>query len=86
MGVVAGLQRLGFLGQRSDGRVVGNLLGGCIGGGIFKLALEGGNLFESGSLNPQADRAMVAQTIRQFAGIADLALTMNRIRPAERYG
>ena len=55
-------------------------------GGNMVLALEGGNLFESGSLNPQADRAMVAQTIRQFAGIADLALTMNRIRPAEHYG
>lgn len=51
-------------------------------GGTMILALESGNMFESGSLDPQADRAMVAQTIRQFAGIADMALTMNRIRPA----
>ena len=35
LGVVAVLQRLGFLGQRSDGGVVGNLLGGSIGSGIF---------------------------------------------------
>lgn len=53
-------------------------------GGRMVLALEGGNLFESGSLDPGADRAMVAQTIGQFARIADLALTLNRIRPAER--
>lgn len=53
-------------------------------GGRMVLALEGGNLFESGSLNPEADRAMVAQTIGQFARIADLALSLNRIRPAER--
>ena len=53
-------------------------------GGDMILALEGGNLFESGSLDPQADRDMVARTIEQFAGIADLALTMNRLRPQDR--
>ena len=44
MGIIAGLERLGFLGKRSDGGIVGNLLGGSIGRGIFKLTLEGGNL------------------------------------------
>ena len=52
-------------------------------GGRMVLALEGGNMFESGSLDPRADRRMVATTIRQFAGIADMALTLNRIRPAD---
>lgn len=55
-------------------------------GGNMVLALPGGNLFESGSLRPEADRDMVAQTIRQFAGIADLVLTMNRLRPEDRRG
>lgn len=50
-------------------------------GGKMVLALPGADLFESGSLDPAEDRVRIAETITQFARLADLALTLNRIRP-----
>ena len=50
--------------------------------GLFKdgqllIALENGNLFESGSLDAGQDRQLLARTIDQFGSLADLAARLN---------
>ncbi|MEM6266897.1 MAG: DUF3137 domain-containing protein [Pseudomonadota bacterium] len=42
------------------------------------VAVESGNLFESGSMNPQSDRARVEEAAAQFASLAKLALAINQ--------
>ena len=46
-------------------------------GGELLLALESGDLFESGSLDANRDRALLEQTIAQFTTLADLAARLN---------
>lgn len=53
-------------------------------GGSMILAMPGKDMFESGSLDHFQDATKVRQTIDQFARVADLALALNRLRPAER--
>lgn len=50
-------------------------------GGSMVMAIKSGNMFESGSLDHTEDGHMVRQTIDQFAKLADLALTLNKLRP-----
>lgn len=47
-------------------------------GGEVVLAVESGNLFESGSMNPAEDRARVAQAAEQFGAMARLAIAINQ--------
>ena len=42
------------------------------------IAVEGGNLFESGSMNPATDRARAEEAAAQFAALAGLALAINQ--------
>ena len=44
------------------------------------MAINSSNLFESGSLDHNEDAFLVRETIRQFARLADLAFTFNRLR------
>lgn len=46
-------------------------------GGQLIVALESGNLFESGSLEASNDRAMLAKTIDQFGTLVELAEELN---------
>ncbi len=46
-------------------------------GGQLLIVLEGGNLFESGSLNAEDDRRLVEQSITQFGTLADIAVKLN---------
>ena len=45
--------------------------------GELVIALESGNLFESGSLDATDDRKRLEQTITQFTSLADLAVQLN---------
>ena len=45
--------------------------------GQLTIALESGNMFESGSLDPNDDRARVATCVDQFCTLAGLAETLN---------
>lgn len=45
--------------------------------GELLIALESGNLFESGSLEAADDRQRLEQTIAQFGSLADLAVQLN---------
>lgn len=45
--------------------------------GNLVIALESRNQFESGSLDADNDRAFLAQTIAQFAALANLAIALN---------
>ncbi len=45
-------------------------------GGDLLIALKTGDLFESGSLDADDDRTLLAQTITQFGSLADLALAL----------
>ncbi|MBY6014768.1 DUF3137 domain-containing protein [Qipengyuania gaetbuli] len=49
-------------------------------GGTMVMAINGGDMFESGSLDHHEDAHLVRETIRQFAQLADAALALNRIR------
>lgn len=60
-------------------------------GGLVVIAVETDNLFESGGLNPDKDRAKVERTAEQFASLARLAMAFNQnergrvaARPVER--
>ncbi len=46
--------------------------------GEVVLAVESGNLFESGSMDASEDEARVAEAARQFAAMAGLALAINQ--------
>lgn len=46
-------------------------------GGQLIVALESGNLFESGSLDSSQDRALLQKTIDQFGTLVDLAAELN---------
>lgn len=46
-------------------------------GGSLVLALETGDLFESGSIEASDDRALLERTINQFGTLADLAAQLN---------
>jgi hypothetical protein len=45
--------------------------------GDLLLVLESGNMFESGSLDAESDRALLARTIDQFTSLAELATKLN---------
>lgn len=47
-------------------------------GGEVVIALEAGNLFESGGMDAGADREKAAHAARQFAALAGLALSINQ--------
>jgi hypothetical protein len=46
-------------------------------GGQLLIVLEGGNLFESGSLDAGEDRRLLEQSIAQFGTLADMAIQLN---------
>lgn len=46
--------------------------------GEVVIAVEAGNLFESGGMNPAADRENAARAQRQFGALAGLALAINQ--------
>lgn len=46
-------------------------------GGVLLIALESGNMFESGSLDAGDDRGLLEHTIDQFGALADLATKLN---------
>lgn len=46
--------------------------------GSVMIAVESGNLFESGSINAEGDEERVAQAASQFAALAGLALAINQ--------
>ena len=46
-------------------------------GGQLLIVLEGGNLFECGSLDESDDRRMVELSITQFSTLADIAMQLN---------
>lgn len=46
--------------------------------GELLIVLETGDLFESGSLNAEDDRAMLERTIGQFTSLAELATKLNK--------
>lgn len=46
--------------------------------GTITVMLSASNMFESGNLDPARDREKVAQTIRQFRSLAELAIELNR--------
>ncbi len=46
-------------------------------GGDLLIALKSGDLFESGSLEADKDRALLEQSIAQFGALADLAIKLN---------
>jgi hypothetical protein len=48
--------------------------------GALVVAIETGDMFESGSINPEDDAAKVAQCNEQFGTLADLAETLNKQR------
>lgn len=50
--------------------------------GALIVAIESGDMFESGSIDPDDDAAKVAECSEQFGTLADLAETLNRDRPA----
>jgi len=53
--------------------------------GDLLITVKTGNLFESGSLDPAEDRALLEQAIVQFGSLAELATKMNeRARPGFR--
>lgn len=54
--------------------------------GLVVIALESGNLFESGSLNPEKDRENVERTAGQFASLARLALAFNQTGRGQAMG
>ncbi|MDN3645660.1 DUF3137 domain-containing protein [Pontixanthobacter aestiaquae] len=45
--------------------------------GQVVIAVESGNLFESGSINAADDRAKIEETVSQFTKLADLAISFN---------
>ncbi len=47
-------------------------------GGEVLIAIEAGNLFESGGMDARADRDNAARAARQFAALAGLALAINQ--------
>ncbi len=47
-------------------------------GGAVIIAIEAGNLFESGGMNADADRENAARAARQFGAMAGLALAINQ--------
>ncbi|AOL94594.1 DUF3137 domain-containing protein [Porphyrobacter sp. LM 6] len=47
-------------------------------GGEVILAVEGRDMFESGSIDASSDRVRVAEASEQFAALADLALAINQ--------
>ncbi|WP_324826968.1 DUF3137 domain-containing protein [Qipengyuania zhejiangensis] len=50
--------------------------------GELVIAIESGNMFESGSMNPHEDHAKVRECNEQFASLASLADELNRDRGA----
>lgn len=46
--------------------------------GEVVIAVESGNLFESGAMDPEGDAARAQQTAEQFAALANLAIAMNQ--------
>jgi hypothetical protein len=55
-------------------------------GGEVILAVESGNLFESGSMNASEDHARVAEAAEQFGAMARLALAINQTERGRAIG
>lgn len=67
------IERLVALEQAFSGKNIRTLFTG----GSLVVALENEDMFESGSIDPDEDRAKLAETIEQFARMTDLAEALN---------
>lgn len=63
---------------RLEGAFAAKELRALFKGGEVVIAIEGGNLFESGAIDPATDRVRAERTAAQFSALAGLALAINQ--------